>query len=174
MPGALNGDRQILVFRKRIERKSAEFDEHRTPPCPHRTRNHRKRVERSQRPALEILCDDVFQRLPARDHVDAVSDLRISSDSAYSRIDKPARESRDRVATEQRIGIQRHHDFTIRARQSGIQSRGLAGIVDGQNRDARIVAEAVVQDFGGAILGAIVDDNDLKPWIIARQNALDR
>ena len=93
------------------EPKAAEFEKHAAPPCTNRTGNNRKRAERRQRTAFEVLRDDIFQRLPARDHVDAIADLGVAGDRADFGIREPAHKPRDRVAIELRVGIERDDDF---------------------------------------------------------------
>ncbi len=72
------GDRVHVVTLRRLYRSST--------PRADRPRNNGDHIEQIERAAIEVLAGDVFERLPARPKVDAVSDLGISCDGAYPRI----------------------------------------------------------------------------------------
>ena len=93
----LDGDGEILVFRQRVGGKAAQLAQHLAPPGAHRAGHHGQRIQRRQRAALQILRHDIFQRLPAGDHVDAVADLGIARHRADLGIGEPAHQPRNGV-----------------------------------------------------------------------------
>ena len=127
-------------------------------------------AERGKRPPLQILTGDVFERLPARDHVDAIADFGISGDGAYRRILEPAHELRDRVLLEMGVGIERHHDIAARFLQTDIESRRLAAIGHAKESDASIACEMGAYLLRRIVGGAVVDDDDLQIWIVAGED----
>src|SRR4029079_17539673 len=84
--------RQVLVLGERIEREAAQTLERLPFPGTDGTGNHRDATKRGKRPALEVLTGDIFKRLPARDHVDAVADLGIAGHGTDRRVAEPAHE----------------------------------------------------------------------------------
>ena len=70
-----------------------------------------------QRAPLEILRGDIFQRLPFGDDVDPVADLGIAGDRGELVVaGEPARQTRDRLRLELRVGVERDDDLALRDR----------------------------------------------------------
>ena len=81
------------------------------------------------RAAVEVLAGDVLDRLPVRQRIDAVADLHVAGDRADERIGEAADELADRVAREDRVGVERDDDLAARVRDAAIQRRRLAGVL---------------------------------------------
>ena len=63
-----------------------------------------------RRAAFEVLRGDIFERLPARDHVDPVSDFRIAGDRADLGVGEPAGQLGNRVARKLRVSVESDND----------------------------------------------------------------
>ena len=170
----LDGDGEILIFRQRVGGKAAHIQQRLAPPGADSARNYRQRVQRRKRPALQILRHDIFQRLPARDHVDAVAHFGVARHRADFRIGEPAHQARNGIGIELGIGVQRHHHRAGGLAQSDIESVGLAAIGNGDQRDAFFVGEATADHFRGMVGRSIVDHQHFQIAIVAGKNPLDR
>src|SRR5262249_23664397 len=70
-------DRKVLVFGNRVGLEAAKSDQSFPAPRPNGAWHHGQRAERRERATLKVLSDNVFERLPARDHVDTVTYLGV-------------------------------------------------------------------------------------------------
>jgi hypothetical protein len=107
----LHTDRQVLVFGQRVRLKSAQRHKGRASPGADGSRYHRQRSERREGATLEVLCDDIFQRLPAGHHVGAIADFGVTGNGADFFVAEPANQSGNRVGLELGVRIERHDDF---------------------------------------------------------------
>ncbi len=170
----LHGDREILVLGERVGREPAELDQSRSAPRSDGARNDRDAAQRGQRPALQVLRGYVFERLPARQHIDAVADFCIAGDGADFGIDEPARELCDRLLLELRVGIESHHDLARRHLEPGVDGFRFAAVGDGEEDHAPVGAKSLAHDVRGAVGRAVVDNDDLRLGIGAVEDALHR
>ena len=171
---ALDRDGEVLVLRQRVVRIAADLADRRQPPRADCTRHHGDRVEPRERPPLQVLRGDIFERLPFGDEVYAVADLRISRDRAQLRIVEPTGKACDRRRLELRIGVQRDDDLALRHREPGVESARLAAILQRQQADAWVVAERFGYDRGGAVLRPVIDHDHLDAHIGRGEHAAHR
>ena len=85
---AQQGHRQVGIFGDGIDVVATRLLHRGDSPCSNRTRHDADCSKNVERSPLKILAGDVFQRLPARPHIDAVPNLGIARDGANLRIDK--------------------------------------------------------------------------------------
>ena len=123
-----NLHRQVLIFRQCALAKAAALFNQLPSPRPNCAGHNGDAVQARERAPIHILRSNVLQRLPARDDVDAVTDLRIAGDCAHGRIDEAARQRTNRLRGELRVGIKRDDDFAFGVTQSNIQRGCFAGI----------------------------------------------
>ena len=167
----MHGDGQILIFRQRFGGKSAKLLQHAFAPRADRAGNDGECAERGQRAALQILRHDIFQRLPARNHVDAIADLCIAGDGADLLVGEPAYQPGDGVLLELGVGIERDDDVAARARQRRVEGVCLAGILDGNELDPRVGCKIRGQHLEGFVFRTIVDDDDVEIAVGTGENA---
>ena len=90
------------------------------------------------------------------------------------RIDKAARQGANRLRGKLRIGIQGDHDLTFCITQTEIQGAGFAGVRFGEEPHQRLFPKLFTNDFAGAIVRAVVHDDNLKVIVIGVQQAANR
>ncbi len=108
------------------------------------------------------------------DRIDPVADLGVAGDRADGRIDEPARQIRDRILLEQRIGVEGDDDAAPGLREAEIDRIGLAAIRHRDELDVGGIAETPGNDRRGSVGRAIVDDDHFKAGIVACEYPLDR
>ena len=91
--GFLKCDGQILVLGERIDGKAAHPLERLAPPGANGAGNDGDAAKHRQRAALQILARDIFECLPTRDDVDAVTDLGVAGDRTDLEIREPTHQS---------------------------------------------------------------------------------
>ena len=171
---ALDRDGEVLVLGQRVVRIAADLLDRGQPPCADRARHHGDRIEARERPTFQVLRSDILQRLPLGDEVHTVAHFGIARDRAELRIVEPAGEACDRRRFELRVGVERDDDLALRLRQRGVERTRLAAVFQRQQANARIVAERLRHDGGGAILRPVVDHDHLDCDIGGGEHAADR
>src|SRR6185369_12215233 len=127
-----------------------------------------------KRAAVHVLRGDVFERLPARDEIHAIANLRIPRNRAEVFVVKPVRERAYRLRCKQRVGIERDDDLAARVTQAGVERRRLARIRNREQAHARFACEFLSDDFARRVLRAVVYDDDLVSGIIRSKQAANR
>src|SRR5205823_7098282 len=116
---------------------------------------------------------DVFERLPARDEVDAVADFSVTGDRADCRVCEATRERAQGVRREDGVGVEADDDVAARVRESVVERLGLAAVLLLEESAARVHAEAFADDFARAVGRAVVNDYDLERGVVGGEQALD-
>src|SRR5207237_3722260 len=106
--------------------------------------------------SVKVLRGDVFERLPARDEVDAVADFRVTCDSADCRVCEATRERAQSVRREDGVGVEADDDVAARVRESVVERLGLAAVLLLEESDARVPFEALADDFARAVGATVV------------------
>ena len=105
-------------------------------PRTNRSGDDAYRAHGVERAALEILAGYVFEGLPARPQVHAITDLRIPRDRSNLRIQEVRHQVRDRVPSDDGVRVNSNKDLLVRqVLQSVVESFRLAGIRLGQDED---------------------------------------
>ena len=94
---ATDGDGQIGIFRDGIRGETAGIVDRFGAPRAQRAGNDGNAIQQIERALFQILAGDVFERLPAGEPADAVSDLHVSRNRADPRIDEVPHQFADRV-----------------------------------------------------------------------------
>ena len=103
--------REVGVLGQRIGGEPARREHELAPPCADGAWDDGDAVEQIERAPIEVLAGDVLERLPAREEVDAVPDLRVAGDGADARIRERGREHSHGVRLEERVGVERDDDI---------------------------------------------------------------
>src|SRR5208282_4684487 len=155
----------------------ARFAYRRHTPGADRARHHAYRTHGVERSPLEILAGDVFQCLPARPQVDAVADLGIAGHGCNFGIEKVRYEPRDRIGSNNCIGIDTDEDLGIaNVLQSKVKRLGLAAVGLGENQypaGSLFGGKRPAGDFQSTILGTVVDHDHAQIGIVGVECALD-
>ena len=117
---------------------------------------------------------DVFQGLPASDDINAVADFCIAGYGTHLWIIEAMGERANRARSKQCIGIQRDYDFALRMAQTMIQSIRLTRILLGEESHARLSRKVFADDFTRGVGRPIVHNNDLKLFVVGKQQAGNR
>ena len=115
-----------------------------------------------ERAALQVLGGDRFQRLPARDDVDAVADDGVAGHGAHARVGEPARQQAVGLAGELGVGVKGHDDLALGLGQAAIERQGLAAVLEPHQPHTRLVGEMPHDLGGGAVARAVVEHNDFQ------------
>ena len=145
------------------------------PPGAHRARHHGQRVQRAERPPLQILRHDIFQRLPAGDHVDAVADLGVARHRAHladRRTSAPAAKSCRLLNWVSASSATTTSPWALARPTFSALALPPLGMEITPTR--RLAHEMRAHDIGGVIRRAVVDHQHFQIAIIAGQDALDR
>ena len=73
-----------------------------------------------------------------------------------------------------RVRVERHNNLALRLTQTKVKRHSFAGIRFREEPHQRFVAELFAHDFAGAILRAVIDDNDLEIVVIGIEQAANR
>src|SRR5947208_2816012 len=142
VPGAAYLEREILVLCQGVVAKASSFLYGGATPRANRAGDDRYAVEQREGAAVEILTRYVLEGLPPRDDIDPIADARVARNRADLRVDERLHELRDRVAREDRVGIETDHDVMSCARDSEVQRARLSAVRLRVHGHARVVVEA--------------------------------
>ena len=96
---------------------------------------------------FEILAGHVFERLPAREPADAVSDLHVAGDGADPGIDEVPHEFAHRVGLDRGVGVDGDEDAAGSFGQGMRKRRGLSAIGLVNHAHGGIASELFIEQF---------------------------
>jgi hypothetical protein len=105
--------------------------------------------------------------LPPSEQASAVAHLRVPGHRADIALPKRLYESAQRLRLEDRVGVDHGDDVVASRRDPGVQRGGFTPI--GLADDLNAVQREPLDELGGPVCGAVVDDDDLELRIVARR-----
>ena len=169
--------REIGVFGHGVMVIASDVAHGRCSPCANRARNNADCIHRVQRAPLEVLAGDVFQRLPTRPQIHAVSDFGIAGNRADLGIAEVRHQLRNRVGRDDGVGIDAHEYLFGDLLQGEIERVGLARVRFGEQRHAassNLVPECAACDFKRRVFRAVIDNDDPQILVIGVQHRAHR
>ena len=133
-------------------------------------------MEEIEGAALEVLAGDVFEGLPAGPEIDAVADLGVAGDGADAGILKVGNELGDGVGGDHGVGVDADVDLLVDAIERVVERGGLAFIALGEHLHAAggdLLRVGCRGHFGGAVGGAVVDDDDVEVLVVGVEHRAD-
>ena len=144
--GPLEGEGQVLIFRQGVRGIAAQFSQGGAPPCADRAGHHRHRAQGGERAALQILRGHIFQRLPAGDQVEAITDNGVSGHRADLGVYKPTGQLGQGVGGKQGVGVKGDDDVALGLGEPPIERPRLAAVLERHQPDPGIGAERLIDD----------------------------
>ena len=170
---AANRDGEVGVFGDGVGGDSAGGCDGFFAPGAERAGNHGDAIEQIESALLHILTGDVFERLPAGEPARAVADFYVAGDGAEFRIGEMAHEFADRVGLDFGVGVDGDDDFGVGFGHRVTERGGFAAIDLMNDADARLVAEIRVEQFAGAVGGAVIHDDDVEILEVGSEHGSD-
>ena len=155
-------DGRILVLGQRVVREAPRLEDRAATPRADGARYHRDAVQQVEGAPVHVLAGHVLQRLPSRDEVEPVADLRVAGHGADGRIAQRCHQFGDGLRLEHRVGIEADDDLACRAFDAVIQCTGLAAVLLHEHAHARVVTECGACDRPRAIGRSVVDHHHIQ------------
>ena len=162
--GPLHGDGQVLVLGQRVGRIAAQRLQRRAPPGADRARHHGHRAQRRQRPALQVLGGDIFQRLPAGDQVAPVADQGVAGHRARPAGRRTSGPAWPMVSGGNRVSASSATTTSpLASARPRFSARALPPFSKRHQRHPRLVGEGLAHHLGGGVGRAVVEHQHLEP-----------
>ena len=145
----------------------------RPPPRAERPRDDRDRVELGEGGAVEVLAGHVLDRLERGERGADVADLDVPADGRDRRVGEAPDEVPDRVAGDDRVGVDADDDLASRVADAVVRRRGLPAVDLAEAADARILCREGGGDGEGPVGRSVVDDEHLDARVVAREERAD-
>src|SRR5208283_2668178 len=153
---AANGDGEIGVFGDRVRSDATGGFDGLAAPGTERARNDRNAIQEIEGALFHVLAGDVFERLPTSEPAGAIADFDVASNGADPRIRKVTEQIGYGVGLDFGVRVNGDDEFSQRMGERVVQRRRFAAIDLMKNLDAGIGGEIGLQEFQGAIGGAVV------------------
>ena len=161
--GPVHGDGDVGVLGEGVLADAADVDQRPSAEGADGARDRRHAVEDVVEAAVEVEPHDVLDVLPAADEAAAVGDLGVARHGPHTLVSEGAREPREGVGFELGIGVDADDELVVRQPQPGVEGGRLPGVYLAHHVHPGQTER--LDDVGGAICRAVVDDDHLQVGI---------
>ena len=165
---------RLRVLCQGVGQEASHGKQRAAPPCADGPGHHGDAIDDLEGAPVQILINDVFQRLEARDEIDLIADDGRTRHGRNLRVGEMAHQPRQRIRLKLGVGIEGDHHFGIGMGQAVVEGGPLSAVRFGENVHTLGVFEGAPHDLGGGIAGSVVDDDDLEVHVGRRQQRMDR
>ena len=164
--GASDREREVGVLRERVVGDTADLCEDVAPKSADRARHRRCALQYLVHPAVEVEPGDVLDVLPPAEQTASVADLGVAGDGADAIVDERLHEAADGIRLEQRVPVDHDDHRGGGLCDANVQGGRLAAVL--LPHDAHPRQGEILDGFRRAVVGAVVDDDDLQVRVVVR------